>query len=120
MKIAILGVGTVGSGVLEVLEQNASIIAARAGESITPVAALVRDKSKAKENVKHLKVYDDFDELIENDEIDVFVELIGGVDLPYKMIKKLLSKGKAVVTANKALLAYHKSPTRRPCCKSHK
>ena len=109
MKIAILGVGTVGSGVLEVLEQNASIIAARAGESITPVAALVRDKSKAKENVKHLKVYDDFDELIENDEIDVFVELIGGVDLPYKMIKKLLSKGKAVVTANKALLAYHRS-----------
>ena len=109
MKIAILGVGTVGSGVLEVLEQNASIIAARAGESIRPVAALVRDKSKAKENVKHLKVYDDFDELIENDEIDVFVELIGGVDLPYKMIKKLLSKGKAVVTANKALLAYHRS-----------
>ena len=82
MKIAILGVGTVGSGVLEVLEQNASIIAARAGESIRPVAALVRDKSKAKENVKHLKVYDDFDELIVNDEIDVFVELIGGVDLP--------------------------------------
>lgn len=109
MKVAILGVGTVGGGVLEVLEQNASIIAARAGESITPVAALVRDKSKAKENVKHLKIYDDFDELIENDEIDVFVELIGGVDLPYKMIKKLLSKGKAVVTANKALLAYHRS-----------
>lgn len=109
MKVAILGVGTVGGGVLEVLEQNASIIAARAGESITPVAVLVRDKSKAKENVKHLKIYDDFDELIANDEIDVFVELIGGVDLPYRMIKKLLNKGKAVVTANKALLAYHRS-----------
>lgn len=109
MKVAILGVGTVGSGVLEVLEQNASIIAARAGESITPVAALVRDKSKARENLKHLKIYDDFDELIANDDIDVFVELIGGVDLPYKMIKKLLEKGKAVVTANKALLAYHRS-----------
>lgn len=109
MKVAILGVGTVGGGVLEVLEQNASIIAARAGESITPVAALVRDKSKAKPNLKGLKVYDDFDELLNDDEIDVFVELIGGVDLPYKMIKKLLSKGKAVVTANKALLAYHRS-----------
>ena len=118
MKIAVMGVGTVGGGVLEVLVQNAKIIAARAGEQITPVAVLVRDKSKFLENsensenskiIKSLKVYDNFDELIENDEIDVFVELIGGVETPYKYIKKLLERKKAVVSANKALLAYHRS-----------
>ena len=115
MKIAVMGVGTVGGGVLEVLAQNKDIIAARAGEQITPVAVLVRDKSKFLENsenskiIKSLKVYDNFDELIKDDEIDVFVELIGGVEIPYKYITKLLELKKPIVTANKALLAYHRS-----------
>lgn len=115
MKIAVMGVGTVGGGVLEVLVQNKDIIAARAGEQITPVAVLVRDKSKFLENsknsqiIKSLKVYDNFDELIKDDEIDVFVELIGGVEIPYKYITKLLEFKKPIVTANKALLAYHRS-----------
>ena len=95
MKIAVMGVGTVGGGVLEVLAQNKDIIAARAGEQITPVAVLVRNKNKFLENsknskiIKSLKVYDNFDELIKDDEIDVFVELIGGVEIPYKYITKL-------------------------------
>lgn len=120
MKIAILGAGTVGSAVLEVLAQNETIIAARAGEKITPIAILERDKAKflakfsasnglAKSKFSNLKVYDDFDELIKNDEIDVFVELIGGVEIPRKFITKLLELKKPVVTANKALLAYHRS-----------
>ncbi len=115
MKIAVMGVGTVGGGVLEVLAQNKDIIAARAGEQITPVAVLVRNKNKFLENsknskiIKSLKVYDNFDELIKDDEIDVFVELIGGVEIPYKYITKLLELKKPIVTANKALLAYHRS-----------
>lgn len=114
MKIAILGLGTVGKGVLDVLVNNQKIITARAGEQIIPVAALVRDLAKAKEAIKaydlaNFKLSTNADEILMRDDIDVFVELIGGVDLPRELISTLLKRKKSVVTANKALLAYHRS-----------
>lgn len=114
MKIAILGLGTVGKGVLDVLVNNQKIITARAGEQIIPVAALVRDLAKAKEAIKaydlaNFKLSTNADEILMHDDIDVFVELIGGVDLPRELISTLLKRKKPVVTANKALLAYHRS-----------
>lgn len=114
MKIAILGLGTVGKGVLDVLVNNQKIITARAGEQIIPVAALVRDLAKAKEAIKtydlaNFKLSTNADEILMRDDIDVFVELIGGVDLPRELISTLLKRKKPVVTANKALLAYHRS-----------
>lgn len=114
MKIAILGLGTVGKGVLDVLVNNQKIITARAGEQIIPVAALVRDLAKAKEAIKaydlaNFKLSTNSDEILMRDDIDVFVELIGGVDLPRELISTLLKRKKPVVTANKALLAYHRS-----------
>lgn len=114
MKIAILGLGTVGKGVLDVLVNNQKIITARAGEQIIPVAALVRDLAKAKEAIKaydlaNFKLSANADEILMRDDIDVFVELIGGVDLPRELISTLLKRKKPVVTANKALLAYHRS-----------
>lgn len=114
MKIAILGLGTVGKGVLDVLVNNQKIITARAGEQIIPVAALVRDLVKAKEAIKaydlaNFKLSTNADEILMRDDIDVFVELIGGVDLPRELISTLLKRKKPVVTANKALLAYHRS-----------
>lgn len=114
MKIAILGLGTVGKGVLDVLVNNQKIITARAGEQIIPVAALVRDLAKAKEAIKtydlaNFKLSTNVDEILMRDDIDVFVELIGGVDLPRELISTLLKRKKPVVTANKALLAYHRS-----------
>ncbi len=114
MKIAILGLGTVGKGVLDVLVNNQKIITARAGEQIIPVAALVRDLAKAKEAIKaydlaNFKLSTNADEILMRDDIDVFVELIGGVDLPREIISTLLKRKKPVVTANKALLAYHRS-----------
>lgn len=114
MKIAILGLGTVGKGVLDVLVNNQKIITARAGEQIIPVAALVRDLAKAKEAIKaydlaNFTLSTNADEILMRDDIDVFVELIGGVDLPRELISTLLKRKKPVVTANKALLAYYRS-----------
>lgn len=114
MKIAILGLGTVGKGVLDVLVNNQKIITARAGEQIIPVAALVRDLAKAKEAIKaydlaNFTLSTNVDEILMRDDIDVFVELIGGVDLPRELISTLLKRKKPVVTANKALLAYYRS-----------
>ena len=114
MKIAILGLGTVGKGVLDVLVNNQKIITARAGEQIIPVAALVRDLAKAKEAIKaydlaNFTLSTNADEILMRNDIDVFVELIGGVDLPRELISTLLKRKKPVVTANKALLAYYRS-----------
>ncbi|RXJ91745.1 homoserine dehydrogenase [Arcobacter sp. CECT 8983] len=106
MKIGILGVGTVGASVANILKDNKDIITARAGIELEPVIGLVNDLNK-KRNVS-IKLTDNVDEILNDDSIDIIVELMGGVEKPYEIIKKALAKGKAVVTANKALLAYHR------------
>lgn len=106
MKIAILGVGTVGSSVARILEKNKQIIKARSGEEIEPVVGVVRNLN-ANRDVQ-IDLTTDLEAVINRDDIDVFVELMGGVELPYEICKKLLEKGKRVVTANKAMLAYHR------------
>ncbi|HEC1774261.1 homoserine dehydrogenase [Campylobacter sp. RKI_CA19_01128] len=104
MKIAILGYGTVGSAVVETLLKNQDLIKARCDEEIIPVIALARS---AKPNAL-IPVVNDIDEVLEREDIDVFVELMGGIDLPFEIISKILKRKKSVVTANKALLAYHR------------
>lgn len=104
MKVAILGYGTVGSAVVKALIENEKIIKARCGQSITPVIALARN---AKKN-SPIPITTNVDEITKREDIDVFVELMGGVEEPFKIIKQLLKKKKNVVTANKAMLAYHR------------
>lgn len=104
MKIAILGYGTVGSAVVETLLKNQDLIKARCDEEIIPVIALARNP---KPNAL-IPVVNDIDEVLEREDIDVFVELMGGIDLPFEIISKILKRKKSVVTANKALLAYHR------------
>ncbi|MCR8697931.1 homoserine dehydrogenase [Campylobacter sp. LMG 7929] len=104
MKIAILGYGTVGSAVVETLLENQDLIKARCDEEIIPVIALARNP---KPNAL-IPVVNDIDEVLECEDIDVFVELMGGIDLPFEIISKILKRKKSVVTANKALLAYHR------------
>ncbi|EAJ5681140.1 homoserine dehydrogenase [Campylobacter lari] len=104
MKIAILGYGTVGSAVVETLLKNQDLIKARCDEEIIPVIALARNP---KPNAL-IPVINDIDEVLEREDIDVFVELMGGIDLPFEIISKILKRKKSVVTANKALLAYHR------------
>ncbi|PSM52185.1 homoserine dehydrogenase [Campylobacter blaseri] len=106
MKIAILGVGTVGTSVINILKKNRHMIAARAGEHIEPVIGVVKDLKKPREC--DIELTDDIDSVIDRDDIDVYVELMGGIEEPYEIISKILDKKKAVVTANKALLAYHR------------
>ncbi len=106
IKIAIVGVGTVGESVANILEKNADLISARAGKELKVIKGAVKDLSK-KRNVS-IPLTDDIDEVLNDKDIDIVVELMGGVDEPYKVVKKALENGKAVVTANKALLAYHR------------
>ena len=106
MNIAILGVGTVGEAVAKILLQNKKLIAARCGEEIVPVIGVVRNLSKKRDVA--IPLTDDMDSVIKRDDIDVFVELMGGVEEPFKVVSKILERKKAVVTANKALLAYHR------------
>ena len=106
MNIAILGVGTVGEAVAKILLQNKKLIAARCGEEIVPVIGVVRNLNKKRDVA--IPLTDDIDSVIKRDDIDVFVELMGGVEEPFKVVSKILERKKAVVTANKALLAYHR------------
>ena len=106
MNIAILGVGTVGEAVAKILLQNKKLIAARCGEEIVPVIGVVRNLNKKRDVA--IPLTDDIDSVLERDDIDVFVELMGGVEEPFRVVSKILERKKAVVTANKALLAYHR------------
>ena len=106
MNIAILGVGTVGEAVAKILLQNKKLIAARCGEEIVPVIGVVRNLSKKRDVA--IPLTDDIDSVIKREDIDVFVELMGGVKEPFRVVSKILERKKAVVTANKALLAYHR------------
>ncbi len=106
MNIAILGVGTVGEAVAKILLQNKKLIAARCGEEIVPVIGVVRNLNKKRDVA--IPLTDDIDSVIRRDDIDVFVELMGGVEEPFRVVSQILERKKAVVTANKALLAYHR------------
>jgi len=106
VKIGILGVGTVGASVANILETNADIIEARAGKRIEVKHGVVKNLNR--DRGVNITLSDDPMEVINDPEIDIVVELMGGVDEPYALVKQALQKGKAVVTANKALLAYHR------------
>ena len=106
LKVGIIGVGTVGTSVVNILRDNKNIITARAGIEIVPTIGVVSNLHKTR-NVD-IKLSDNIDDVLNDDSIDVVVELMGGIDKPNEIVRKALLKGKAVVTANKALLAYHR------------
>jgi len=105
-RVGVIGVGTVGRAVVQILEENHSIISARAGDDIQVKSGVVRNLAKGSDLSITLSQnpYD----VVDDPEIDIVVELMGGVELPLEIVKKALQNGKAVVTANKALLAYHR------------
>ena len=106
IRVGIVGVGTVGASVANILEQNQDVISARAGKAIEVKCGIVKNLSK--DRGVNIKLSDNIDDVLEDKEIDIVVELMGGVDEAYKVVTKALKNGKAVVTANKALLAYHR------------
>ncbi len=106
IKVGIIGVGTVGTSVAEILRDNADVISARAGVDIIVKSGVVKNLSK--ERGLDIIITDNVDDILNDAEIDIVVELMGGVDEPFEVVKRALNAGKAVVTANKALLAYHR------------
>ena len=106
LKVGIIGVGTVGTSVANILRDNKNIITARAGKEIVATIGVVSNLSKKRD--VDIKLTDNIDDVLNDDSIDVVVELMGGIDKPNEIVRKALLKGKAVVTANKALLAYHR------------
>ncbi|OBV28500.1 homoserine dehydrogenase [Helicobacter sp. CLO-3] len=106
LKVALIGVGVVGSSVAQILEKNREIITARTGVEIIVKKGVVRNISKAR-NV-NIPLTTNADEVLYDNEIDVIVELMGGIDEAYKIATIALNQHKAFVTANKAMLAYHR------------
>ncbi len=106
IKVGIIGVGTVGTSVANILKENADVISARAGRDIVVKSGVVRNLSK--DRGLDIILTDNVDDVLNDKEIDIVVELMGGVDEPFVVVKRALESGKAVVTANKALLAYHR------------
>ena len=106
IKVGIIGVGTVGTSVVNILKDNQEIISARAGDEIVVKSGVVRDLSK--DRGLDIILTDNADDILDDPEIDVVVELMGGVEDAFVVVKRALENGKAVVTANKALLAYHR------------
>ncbi|NLU52581.1 MAG: homoserine dehydrogenase [Clostridiaceae bacterium] len=104
--LAMLGLGTIGSGVFKVLKENGDIIRAREGMDIEIKKILVRDKNK-KRNVDVDKsiLTDDPSEIINDEGIDIIAEFMGGENPAFTLIRDALRKGKSVVTANKEVIA---------------
>jgi homoserine dehydrogenase len=105
IKIGLIGFGTVGSGVYDVVKENAGIIAGRTGFS--PIIKTICDLNTEliKKTAPDVVITDKWEEVTSDPDIDVIVELIGGITPARKIIISALNSGKAVVTANKKLLA---------------
>jgi homoserine dehydrogenase len=109
LKVGIAGLGTVGSAVVRLIEQQCDLIEARCGRRIEVVAATARTPDKVRDlGQTRLRWVGEPEALAADDGIDVFVELMGGDGDPAKRaVETALAAGKSVVTANKALLAKH-------------
>ena len=108
VKIGLLGLGTVGGGTYRVLTRNAEEIARRAGRGIIVSHASVRNPDRVTElGLDGVRLSDDPRAVVDDPEISVVVELIGGYDDARELVLRAIGNGKHVVTANKALIALH-------------
>ncbi len=108
VNIGLLGLGTVGCGTVQVLERNGSEIARRAGRGISVVAAAVRDLDRERScDLNGIRLTDDPVMVVDDPEVDVVVELMGGIEPARNLVLQAIARGKHVVTANKALIALH-------------
>jgi len=108
VKIGILGLGTVGSGTINVLTRNADEIQRRAGRGIRVVHAAARDLNRKRDcPIAGLRLSTDPYEVVNNPDVQVVVELMGGYEPARALVLKAIENGKHVVTANKAMIAAH-------------
>jgi homoserine dehydrogenase len=104
LKIGLLGYGTVGRGLVELLGRNEALVRQRSGVDLRITKILVRDLGKERQGVDRTLLTSDPDKVLNNG-CDLVVELVGGIEPARAFIERSLSRGKHVVTANKALLA---------------
>ncbi|MCB1080021.1 MAG: homoserine dehydrogenase, partial [Verrucomicrobiae bacterium] len=106
LQIGLAGFGNVGAGVFKNLEKNRDLLRKRIGRDLEIRRVVVRDLSKPREiDLPADRVTDRLEDLLEDDAIEIVVELIGGTDRAFELVKGALERGKTVVTGNKALLA---------------
>lgn len=106
IKIGLIGLGTIGSGVLQLIRQNAAKIRSVNGIDFIVKTVVVSHVGKKRDvDLTGINLTDDIDEIINDPEISIVVELMGGINLANKYIRRALTKGKHVVTANKDLIA---------------
>ncbi|MBT8116458.1 MAG: homoserine dehydrogenase [Gammaproteobacteria bacterium] len=108
VNVGLLGLGTVGGGTFNVLNRNAEEITRRAGRGIRITHAAAREYDADNlPGIGDIAVSDDAFSVVENPDIDIVVELIGGYEPARELVLKAIANGKHVVTANKALIALH-------------
>ncbi|MGG4141549.1 homoserine dehydrogenase [Paenibacillus algorifonticola] len=108
IKVGLLGLGTVGTGVVRIVEGHQEDLQSQTGSAIEIAKVLVSNKSKARDiSIDPSKLTEDPWEIIHNPDIDVIVEVMGGIEQTKQYIIEALSRGKHVVTANKDLMALH-------------
>lgn len=108
INVGLLGLGTVGSGTIEVLRRNREEIARRAGRDIVINVASAKDLTKERKvSLEGIEIVASAGAIVERPDVDIVVELIGGETAARDLVLKAIANGKHVVTANKALLAKH-------------
>ncbi|MXO75192.1 homoserine dehydrogenase [Altererythrobacter aerius] len=109
LRIALAGLGTVGAGVIRLLASNDALVTARAGREIRIIAVSARDRSRDRGvDLSPFEWCDDMTAMACRDDIDAVVELVGGADGPaLTLARNAIREGKALVTANKAMIAHH-------------
>ena len=105
IKIAVLGYGTVGSGVVEVIQTNQEVINERIGEELD--IKYVLDLREFPGTPVEKLIVHDFEQIVNDEEVKIVVEVMGGIEPAYTFVKKSLLAGKSVATSNKALVAKH-------------
>ena len=109
LRIALAGVGTVGAGVIRLLAVNANLVRARAGREIRIVAVSARDRDRDRGvDLSAFEWCDDMAAMAAREDVDAAVEMVGGADGPaLTLARTAIREGKALVTANKAMIAHH-------------
>ena len=105
INIAVMGYGTVGSGVVEVINTNGARINQRIGEELN--IKYVLDMKDFPEDPVQDKIIHDFETIVSDEEVQIVVEVMGGIEPAYTFVKRCLQAGKSVATSNKALVAKH-------------
>ena len=107
VKVGLLGLGTVGGGVYKLLERQKEEMADKAGAHVEIAGILVHNLNKKREGVDETLFTDRWEDLLGNEEVEIIIEVMGGIEPARTMIGEALRAGKNVVTANKDLLAAH-------------